>query len=99
MNARFLEIQEKIDHRNFDKESGDLYQDYYEACEKSKQSFFGLIDAKKEFFLLKVMSYPYSETELKTLKSSYKMIDGTYRSLELTIKLLKIAVGAYRKFM
>lgn len=97
MNAKSLEIRTDVYHRNTGFE--DVYQEYYETCERQKQAFHDLIEAKKEFFMLKVMSYPYSETELKTLKSSYKMIDAAYNTMEGSLKLLKVSVNSYRKLV
>ena len=39
------------------------------------------IEAKKTLYLIKVITYPYSESELKTLKASYNVINDAYDSL------------------
>lgn len=70
---------------------------YYKSCQERKQSISELIEAKKTFFVLKVITYPFSESEMNTLKTSYNVIDNAYKSIETSMELLKIVVDAYNK--
>ena len=75
------------------------YQQYYETCQRKKQSISELIEAKKTLYLIKVITYPYSESELKTLKASYNVINDAYDSLGKSMELLEIVIDTYNKFL
>ena len=74
-------------------------QQYYETCQRKKQSISELIEAKKTLYLIKVITYPYSESELKTLKASYNVINDAYGSLGKSMELLKIVIDTYNEFL
>lgn len=99
VNTRSIEIRLYLYNRNFNSKLGNSYQQYYEACLRRKQSIFGLIEAKKKFFTLKVITYPYTESELSTLMASYKVIDDAYDALEHSMNMLKITIDAYKELM
>ena len=86
-------------NRNFNSKLGDAYQQYYETCQRKKQSISELIEAKKTLYLIKVITYPYSESELKTLKASYNVINDAYDSLGKSMELLEIVIDTYNKFL
>ena len=48
---------------------------------------------------MKVITYPYSESELKTLKASYNVINDAYDSLGKSMELLEIVIDTYNKFL
>lgn len=93
--ARSIAIELSFRHQNFDSRLGDMYQGYYEACQSKKESLEGLIDIRKKYFILRTMTYPYSKTELSTLKASYDVIDDAYDTLESSMDLLKVILDAY----
>jgi hypothetical protein len=95
--TKCLAIQLDLYNRNVDSQLGDSYQRYYESCQRKKQSISELIEAKKMLFTVKVITYPYSESELNTLKASYNVIDNVYDSLGNSMDLLKIVIDAYNK--
>ncbi len=97
INIKSLDIQLNLYNRNFDSQLGYAYQRYYKSCQERKQSISELIEAKKTFFVLKVITYPFSESEMNTLKTSYNVIDNAYKSIETSMELLKIVVDAYNK--
>lgn len=97
INIKSLDIQLNLYNRNFDSQLGYAYQRYYKSCQERKQSISELIEAKKTFFVLKVITYPFSESEMNTLKTSYNVIDNAYKSIETSMELLKIFVDAYNK--
>ena len=97
INIKSLDIQLNLYNRNFNSQLGYAYQRYYKSCQERKQSISELIEAKKTFFVLKVITYPFSESEMNTLKTSYNVIDNAYESIETSIELLKIVVDAYNK--
>lgn len=97
--AKYLVVREDINHRIFDKELGNAYKRYYKICEGQRESFDRLIKAKKNYFAIKVATYPYSENEMGVLKASYDLIDNAYDSLESSIELLKMALDTYYKFI
>ena len=88
--TKSIAIQLDLYNRNFNSKLGDAYQQYYETCQRKKQSISELIEAKKTLYLIKVITYPYSESELKTLKASYNVINDAYGSLGKSMELLKI---------
>lgn len=92
-----LEIQLNLYNRNFNSQLGYEYQRYYKLCQEKKQSISKLIEANKTFFVLKVITYPFSESEMNTLKASYNVIDKAYESIEKSMEVLKIVVDAYNK--
>ena len=92
-------IQLDLYNRNFNSKLGQSYQQYYESCLHKKQSIHRLIEAKKKFFTLKVITYPYTESELDTLMASYNVIDDAYDTLEHSMNMLKITINAYRELM
>ena len=51
------------------------------------------------WLLIKVITYPYSESELKTLKASYNVINDAYDSLGKSMELLEIVIDTYNKFL
>lgn len=93
--TKSIAIQLDLYNRNFNSKLGDAYQQYYETCQRKKQSISELIEAKKTFFVLKVITYPFSESEMNALKASYNVIDNAYESIESSMELLKIVVDAY----
>lgn len=97
INIKSLDIQLNLYNRNFNSQLGYAYQRYYKSCQEKKQSISELIEAKKTFFVLKVITYPFSESEMNTLKTSYNVIDNAYKSIETSMELLKIVVDAYNK--
>lgn len=97
IDIKSLEIQLNLYNRNFNSQLGYAYQRYYKSCQEKKQSISELIEAKKTFFILKVITYPFSESEMNTLKASYNVIDNAYEAIETSMKLLKIVVDAYNK--
>lgn len=97
IDIKTLEIQLNLDNRNFNSLLGYAYQRYYKSCQEKKQSISELIEAKKKFFVLKVITYPFSESEMNTLKASYIVIDKAYESIGNSMELLKIVVDAYNK--
>ncbi len=97
IDIKSLEIQLNLYNRNFNSQLGYAYQRYYKSCQEKKQSISELIEAKKTFFILKVITYPFSESEMNTLNASYNVIDNAYESIEKSMELLKIVVDAYNK--
>ena len=97
INIKSLEIRLNLYNRNFNSQLGYAYQQYYKLCQKKKQSISELIEAKKTFFVLKVITYPFSESEMNALKASYNVIDNAYESIENSMEVLKIVVDAYNK--
>ena len=95
IDIKSLEIQLNLYNRNFNSQLGYAYQRYYKSCQKKKQKISELIEAKKTIFVLKVITYPFSESEMNTLKASYNVIDNAYESIESSMELLKIVVDAY----
>ena len=97
--TKSLAIQFDLYNRNFDTTLGKAYQKYYESCLQKQDSYANLIEAKKTFFALKVITYPYTESELNTLFASYNVINDAYKSLESSMELLKLTIDAYRRYM
>ena len=97
INIKSLEIRLNLYNRNFNSQLGYAYQRYYKSCQEHKQSISKLIEAKKTFFVLKVITYPFSESEKNMLKASYNMIDDEYELIGNSMELLKIVVDAYNK--
>ena len=97
--TKSIAIQLDLYNRNFNSKLGDAYQQCYERCQRKKQSISELIEAKKTLYLIKVITYPYSESELKTLKASYNVINDAYDSLGKSMELLEIVIDTYNKFL
>ena len=97
IHSKSLEIQLYIYNRNFKSQLGNAYQQYYKSCQEKKQSISELIEAEKTFFVLKVITYPFSESEMNALKAKYKVIDKAYDSLSKSMELFKIVMDAYNE--
>jgi len=97
--TKSIAIQLNLYNRNFNSKLGQSYQQYYESCLHKKQSIYGLIEAKKKFFTLKVITYPYTESEQDTLMASYNVIDDAFDTLEHSMSMLKITIDAYKELM
>lgn len=97
--SKSIAIQLALYNRNFDSTLSDSYQRYYEACQSKKQSISELIEAKKTLFILKVTTYPYTKSELKTLMASYNVINDTFTTLKSSMNVLRIAIDAYNKLL
>ena len=99
VDTKSIEIRLDLYNRNFNYKLGDSYKQYYESCQHHQQSIFRLIEARKKFFALKVMTYPYSESELNTLMASYNVVNEAYDILDSSMKKLKIIIDAYNELM
>ena len=99
VDTKSIEIRLDLYNRNFNYKLGDSYKQYYESCQHHQQSIFRLIEARKKFFDLKVMTYPYSESELNTLMASYNVVNEAYDILDRSMKKLKIIIDAYNELM
>ncbi|WP_288308024.1 hypothetical protein [uncultured Muribaculum sp.] len=97
--TKSIAIRLDLYNRNLNSKLGNSHQQYYESCLRKKQSISGLIEAKKKFFTLKVITYPYTESELNTLMAGYNVIDDAYDTLEHSLNMLKITVDAYKELM
>lgn len=92
-------IKLNMNSRNFDYKIGNAYLQLYESYQDKMESLQELIKKKKEFFALKVITYPFTDRELGVLMASYNTIDSAYKQLESSMKLLKLNVDFYRKSM
>lgn len=99
MYAKTIAIQLDLYNRNFNSNLGDGYKNYYDACVYQKESFDDLLETKKKYFALKIMTYPYTENELKVLKASYLTVGTAYDTFKQTLDLLKISIDMYRELM
>lgn len=97
--TKSIAIQLDLYNRNFNSKLGQSYQQYYESCLHKKQFIYRLIEVKKKFFTLKVITYPYTESELNTLMASYNVIDDSFDTLEHSMSILKITIDAYKELM
>lgn len=97
--TKSIEIQLNYYNRNFYSALGNSYQRYYESCQHKKQAMSELIETRKMSFQIKVMTYPYTENELKTLNASYNVINYAFDTLETSMDVLKNAIKAYNKFL
>ena len=59
INTSSLELKLNFYNRNFDSQLGYEYQRYYKSCQERQQAYSELIEAKKTFFILKVITYPF----------------------------------------
>lgn len=97
MEIKSLGIQLNLSNRNLNSQLGYAYQQYYESCLDRNQTFYKLIEAKKKLFALKVMTYPFSESEMDALMASYNVIDQSYKVMGKSMELLKIVIDAYNE--
>lgn len=97
IDIKSLGIQLNISNRNFNSQLGYVYQLYYKSCQEKKQAISELIETEKTFFVLKVITYPFSESEMNALKAKYKVIDKAYESIGKSMELLKIVMDAYNE--
>ena len=97
VNIKTIEIQLNLYNRIFNSQLGDMYQQYYEACQHRKQSISELIEVKKTFLGLKVLTYPYTENELNVLMQQHDQVNSAYETLERSMDLLKVTVDAYNE--
>lgn len=97
--TKSIALQLNLYNRIFNSKLGQSYQQYYESCLHKKQSLYRLIEAKKEFFTLKVITYSYTESELDTLMAKYNIIDSAFDTLEQSMSMLKITIDAYKELM
>lgn len=89
MSSTSNSIEININNRNFDKELGILYQQYFESCQNRKQSISECIESNKSKLFLQVATYHYTESELKILEGIYNGINASYDLLEKRMNLLK----------
>ena len=99
VNTKSLAVKLEIYDRNFDKQLGEAYRRYYEACMEKLHSFSELVETTNTSFTLKVVSYPYTELQLNELFSYYRVINDSYKSLESSMDLLKLTIDTYWKFI
>lgn len=85
-----------LSFHNFDYKLYKAYKDNYEATKDKLLSYQDLIETKKTYFWLKIITYPYTEVEKKLLLSSYMTIDKGYSQLESSLKLMKICLDMYK---
>ena len=96
IGVRTNAIQINIYTHNFDYKLYKAYKDNYEATKDKLLSYQDLIETKKTYFWLKIITYPYTEVEKKLLLSSYMTIDKGYSQLESSLKLMKICLDMYK---
>ncbi|MDE6553265.1 MAG: hypothetical protein K2K98_09960 [Muribaculaceae bacterium] len=97
--TKSLAVKLDLYGQNFDKQLGDAYKRFYEACLERQDSFSELVDATNTSLISKAATYPYTELELNGLLLYYKCINDAYRSLESSMDLLKQTIDAYWKFI
>ena len=98
MCTKAIGIRLDLYSRNINSKLSDINQQYYEACQDRKQAISELIEVKKTFFCLKVLTYPYSENELNVLMQQHDQINSAYDALEHSMDLLKSTIDAYSEF-
>lgn len=96
IGVRTNAIQINIYTHNFDYKLYKAYKDNYEATKDKLLSYQDLIETKKTYFWLKIITYPNTEVEKKLLLSSYMTIDKGYSQLESSLKLMKICLDMYK---
>ena len=94
-----IEIRLNLYNRVLNTQLGDVYQQYYESCQSKKEAIYELVETKNIFFTLKIISDPYSESELNMLKVSCDVMNKAYESLEQSMGLLKTALDAYKEML
>ena len=94
-----LEIRLFLYNQNFDSELGDSYQQYYKACRVKEQAISELIEAKRTFLAIKIITYPYTESETKVLMASDDAIDSSFDTLKAAMKVLKFVVDTYNEYL
>lgn len=99
VNTKALAVKLDLCDRNFDKQLGEAYKRFYEACLEKQDSLLELVDTTNTSFTLKVVTYPYTELELNELLLYYTVINDAYKSLENSMDLLKLTIDAYWKLL
>ena len=99
VNTKALAVKLDLYDRNFDKQLGEAYKRFYEACLEKQDSLSELVDTTNTSFTLKVGTYPYTELELNELLLYYTVINDAYKSLENSMDLLKLTIDAYWKLL
>lgn len=97
--ATALDVQINLYNRNFNRKLGRVYRDYYRSCESKRESFEGLVKAKKDLFVIMTYTQQYTESELNLLMRSYGLIDDILDSLDKSMSLLKISIDAYEDML
>lgn len=92
-------IQLLIYNENFDAELYESFQEYYEFSQRQKEAFFELINATKESFTMRIITYHFTEKEMNILMSNYEVIGLAYNSLESSMNVLKFVIETYGKFL
>lgn len=93
--SKSLGIELNVYKRNCDSGLLKAYKSYYESCQSKMEAFSDLIENNKRFFYLKVVTGYYSDSELKSLRASYDVIDAAYENLERSVEMLKLMIEAY----
>ena len=99
VNTKALAVKLDLCDRNFDKQLGEAYKRFYEACLEKQDSLSELVDTTNTSFTLKVGTYPYTELELNELLLYYTVINDAYKSLENSMDILKLTIDAYWKLL
>lgn len=94
-----LGIRLDLATRNFAYQLRTGNRQYYESCLERKQSYCDLIEAKKNFFALMLITHSFSESELGTLMANYNLINDAFQLLEKSVNFLKITIDAYNEAM
>lgn len=79
ISTRSIEVQLYIHNRNFDARLAYAYKSNYESYQLLQKSQAEKIETLKTFFILKVITSDYSESELNVLKAAYDTIDKADR--------------------
>lgn len=96
--TKTIAIQLDLYNRNFNARLADSYKRYYESCEDKMQSYAQFMDAQKRFFRLKVLTYPYTESELSSLQARYNVINNAFETLQRSMELLELSIKEYCKY-
>lgn len=97
VDIKSLEIRLFNSNNIFISKLSDMYQQYYQACQRKQQAYHENIEATKLLFEQQLTKYPYSESEMDVLNKSSNVIDMSYESLEAAINFLKSAIDTYKE--
>ena len=95
VETRSIGVQLNFYRKNFSSRLVSSYRQYYESCIEQKRSYSELAETKKDYFILRMMTYNFTESERRTLIACFNLIDKAFSLWEQQLDMLKISIDMY----
>ena len=97
INTKSLEIRINLYHDGLSWDLIDVYQEFYKAAVQRKDGFASLMEAKKEYLVLKLITGSFTQKERDLLLNTYDVCEQAFATLEKALDVMEILVDICKK--